>query len=56
MSPEEAAELRRTMDANERASFQAKLEDMGYDNCEVCRANRLREAWESEPITPEESS
>ena len=44
--------LRKIMDANERQSFQAKLEDMGEDNCDVCRSNRLRDAWESDEQGP----
>ena len=48
MSPEELAYLRRIMEENERQAFQAKLEDMGEDGCDVCQANRLREAWEAD--------
>lgn len=48
VTPEELAYLRRIMDANEQQSFRSKLEDMGEEDCDVCRANRLRDAWESD--------
>lgn len=32
-------------EANERRSFRAKLDDLGDEHCDVCKANGLREAW-----------
>ncbi len=43
--PVKREELLRALREADRYHEQALLEDMGYDNCDVCQANRRREAW-----------
>lgn len=45
VAPEERQRLRSAIRQAEQASFDAKLEDMGYDECPTCLANRRRDAW-----------
>ena len=37
--------IRRVIEDNARSRAEGLLEDMGYDDCPVCIANRQRQAW-----------